>query len=70
MAFEKYGAKLLVRGGKSDAVEGKGRSRNIIMEFESLEVAQACYNSEQYQKAAAIRRVLADGEIILVEGLE
>ncbi len=69
-AFEKYGAKFIVRGGNSIAVEGQGRKRNIIIEFESLEVAQACYNSEQYQKATAIKLAVADSEIILVEGLQ
>ena len=26
-AFRKYGARFLIRGGKSEVVEGKGRSR-------------------------------------------
>lgn len=69
-AFEEYGARFIARGGNSVAAEGSCRKRNVIIEFESLEVAQACYNSPQYQKAASIRQEVADGEIILVEGLE
>lgn len=69
-AFEAHGAKFLARGGLADAVEGAGRGRNVIIEFESIDVARACYHSEQYQNAAAIRRKFADGEIVLVEGVE
>lgn len=69
-AFEKYGARFIVRGGASEAVEGPGRARNVVIEFDSMEAAQACYRSEQYQKAAAIRQKVADGEIILVEGVD
>ena len=69
-AFEAHGARFLARGGEADPVEGPGRARNVIIEFESLEIARACYHSEQYQRAAAIRRTVADGEIVLVEGFE
>lgn len=69
-AFEKYGARFIVRGGASEAVEGPGRARNVVIEFDSMEAAQACYRSEQYQKAKAIRQKVADGEIILVEGVD
>jgi uncharacterized protein (DUF1330 family) len=31
-------------------------------------VAHACYHSPEYQRAAAIRQQVADGEIVLVEG--
>ena len=70
LAFEKYGAKFLVRGGKCEAVEGDGRPRNVVIEFESFEKAHDCYHSPEYQAAAAIRQECAEGEIILVEGAE
>lgn len=69
-AFEAHGAKFLARGGLADVVEGPGRARNVIIEFASMEVARACYHSEQYQKAAAIRQKFADGEIVLVEAVD
>ncbi len=34
----------------------------------SLAVAHDCYHSPEYQRAAAIRQKVADGEIVLVEG--
>jgi uncharacterized protein (DUF1330 family) len=68
-AFERYGANFLARGGAFDALEGKGRSRNVVIEFPSLQAARDCYNSPEYQAAKAIRNTVADGELILVEGI-
>ena len=68
-AFEKYGARFLARGGAWEALEGKGRARNVVIEFPSLAAARDCYNSAEYQRAAAIRQKVADGEIVLVEGI-
>lgn len=68
-AFERYGAKFIARGGKSQAVEGQGRARNVIIEFASMQDALDCYNSPEYQAAKAIRQTVADGEIVIVEGI-
>jgi uncharacterized protein (DUF1330 family) len=68
LAFDRFGAKFLVRGGASEAVEGTGRARNVIIEFPSMEQARDCYNSAEYQVAKAIRQKFAEGEIVLVEG--
>jgi uncharacterized protein (DUF1330 family) len=68
-AFERFGANFLARGGATDAVEGPGRARNVIIEFPSLDAARDCYNSAEYQAAKAIRQKFADGEIVLVEGV-
>lgn len=67
-AFERFGASFLARGGEHEVAEGPGRARNVIIEFESLKVAKDCYHSPEYQRAAAIRQQVADGEIVLVEG--
>ena len=32
-AFDKYGANFLARGGAFEATEGKGRARNVVIEF-------------------------------------
>ena len=68
-AFERFGANFLARGGASETVEGEGRARNVIIEFPSMEAAMDCYNSQEYQVAKAIRQKVADGEIVLVEGV-
>jgi len=68
-AFERYGANFIARGGKAEAVEGQGRARNVIIEFETMQHALDCYNSPEYQAAKAIRQEVADGEILIVEGI-
>lgn len=69
-AFEKHGARFLARGGAFEACEGPGRGRNVIIEFPSLQAAHDCYHSPQYNAARAIRQKYADGELVLVEGVE
>ena len=69
-AFKEYGARFLVRGGPFVELEGTARSRNVVIEFDSVETARACYESEQYQKAKAIRQRYADAEMIIVEGYD
>ena len=69
IAFDKYGANILARGGAHEIVEAPGRARNVVIEFESLEAAHACYHSPEYQAAAALRQRYAESELVLVEGV-
>ena len=68
-AFEKYGANFLARGGALTELEGTARERNVVIEFPSLQAAIDCYNSPDYQAAALIRQEVAEGEIVVVEGV-
>ncbi len=67
-AYQAHGAVFLVRGGAHEPVEGETRARHVVIEFPSYEAALACYNSDTYQTAKAIRQQIADGDIIVVEG--
>jgi uncharacterized protein (DUF1330 family) len=69
-AFERFGAKFLARGGAWEAMEGRGRARNVVIEFPSLQVAKDCYNSSEYQAAKAIRQKYAEAEMVIVEGYD
>lgn len=69
-AFEKFGAKFLARGGAYHVMEGKGRPRNVVIEFPSVQAARDCYNSAEYQAAKAIRQQVADADMLIVEGYE
>ncbi|MCZ8543842.1 DUF1330 domain-containing protein [Mesorhizobium qingshengii] len=69
LAFDRFDAKFLARGGAHEKAEGPGRARNVIIEFPSLAAAHDCYHSPEYQRAVAIRQKVADGEIVLVEGV-
>ena len=39
-AIADHGGKALARGGRSEALEGKARARNVVLEFESYEAAR------------------------------
>ena len=67
-AFEKYGARFLVRGGPFEAMEGTSRERNVVVEFGDMATARACYVSREYQAAKAIRNAVADADFVMVEG--
>jgi len=68
-AFEKYGARFIVRGGGFEAMEGSHRERNVVVEFSDLDTARACYRSPEYQRAKAIRNASADADFVIVEGV-
>ena len=67
-AYQRFGAKFLIRGGRYEPVEGEARPRNVVIEFPSYQAALDCYNSPEYTAARAIRQQIADGELIVVEG--
>jgi uncharacterized protein (DUF1330 family) len=67
-AFKKYGAHFLVRGGTVETKEGVSRERNVVVEFPDVATARACYSSQEYQAAKAIRNAIAEADFIIVEG--
>ena len=70
-AFEKYGARFLVRGGEAEEVEGpQGRTRHVIIEFPSPEAARACWRSPEYARAKAVREGAGDAYITVVSGVD
>ncbi|WP_062226706.1 MULTISPECIES: DUF1330 domain-containing protein [Hyphomicrobiales] len=69
-ALERHGARFLARGGPFHEMEGPARSRNVVIEFPSIDDALACYNSAEYQAAKAIRQDVSEAEIVIVEGVE
>ena len=68
VAFRKYGAVFLVRGGASEQPEGKIRSRHVILEFKDYATALACYRSPEYAAAIAKRQGKGEIDLVIVEG--
>ena len=68
VAMKKYGARVLARGGRSEALEGEARARNVVLEFDDYETAKAYFNSPEYQEARSHRIGAADFDLTLVEG--
>ena len=69
-AFAAFGGRFLVRGGPFEAVEGDARSRNVVLEFPSVEAAHACYQSPEYAAARALREGAATADIIVIGGYD
>lgn len=68
VAFKKYGAKFLVRGGQHEVKSGLARDRHVVLEFDSYATALACYSSPEYQAAAKIRDKYSAADAIVIEG--
>ena len=69
-AHEKYHGVALVRGGRCEVVEGRGRARNVLREFPDYAAALACYRSDEYQRAKSLRLQNAECDFIIAEGYE
>jgi uncharacterized protein (DUF1330 family) len=68
-AFAAHGARVLARGGRIEGLEGEARPRNVVIEFDSLEAALACYRSPEYQAAKAHREGAGEAQIMILEGV-
>jgi uncharacterized protein (DUF1330 family) len=66
--FADYGGRFIVRGGRSEALEGTNRSRNVVIEFDSYDMALACYRSPEYAQVMALRTNLAAVDLVVAEG--
>ncbi|HRO13044.1 DUF1330 domain-containing protein [Amaricoccus sp.] len=64
-----HGGRFLVRAGRHVQLEGRDRSRNVLAEFPSLEAAEACYRSAEYQAALEHARGASERDLVIVEGV-
>ncbi len=70
VAFAKYGGRFLVRGGPYNLAKGEGRQHNVVIEFPSLEAAQACYESQEYQAALVKLAQAATTDLVIISGYD
>jgi uncharacterized protein (DUF1330 family) len=70
VAFAKYGARFLVRGGRHEVPEGASRARQVVIEFKDYDTALACYRSPEYQAAKALREAASLGDVVIAEGYD
>ncbi|WP_316860966.1 DUF1330 domain-containing protein [uncultured Cohaesibacter sp.] len=66
-AIAKHGGVFLARGGAHVQLEGREWPRNVVVRFESLEAAQACYHSSDYQEAISYARDASQRQLVIVE---
>ena len=67
---EKYGGKYIVRGGKTEVLEGAWKPKRIVvLEFPTLERAKEWLNSEEYREPRKMRHRTAKTSMLVVEGV-
>ena len=70
IAFAKFGARFLVRAGRSAVPEGALRARHVVIEFKDYDTALACWDSAEYQRAKAVRQGISLIDVAIVEGYD
>lgn len=66
----KYGGRFLARGGRFQIMEGPNEfNRFVVTEFPTFEQGVECFQSPEYEEAAAFRRNGAgEVELVTVDG--
>jgi uncharacterized protein (DUF1330 family) len=68
-AVAAYDGKFLIRGGKTETIEGGWNpERIVVLEFPTMERAREWWSSDLYTKAKVIRQRAATTQMILVDG--
>ena len=67
-AIAAHGGTFLARAGRYVQLEGTDRARNVLAQFPSLDAAEACYRSPEYQQALAHAKGAAERDLVIVEG--
>jgi len=66
----KHGGKYLVRGGKTERIEGSWEpKRVVVLEFPSFERAKRWWGCDEYAGPKALRQAASITNMILVEGV-
>ncbi len=68
-AIETHGGRFLARGGRCVGLEGNTRPRNVVVEFPSVEAAEACYRSAAYQDALGFALGASERDLMIVDGI-
>ena len=70
-AVKHFGGRFLVTG-KGDQIQKESGEypKTVIVEFETMEVANACYECEVYQEALSYIEHSADRDFVIAQGLE
>ena len=69
-AIQAAGGKALVRGAPVETQEGGLMQRTVVIEFESVEKAQAAYRSAAYKEALQVLGNGVERDLRILEGVE
>jgi uncharacterized protein (DUF1330 family) len=70
VAFAKFGARFLVRGGEYKLARGEGRKHNVVIEFKDEATARACYASPEYQEAIKHLAQAGQSDLVIIGGYD
>ena len=64
-----FGGRFLVRGGRTETLEGdQEKRRTIIVEFPDFAAAKSFYDSTVYAEARQLRAGVAEVQIVITDG--
>ena len=67
---EKYGGQYIVRGGKTEVLEGDWNPKRIVvLKFKSIGRAKKWLDSQEYREPRKMRHRTAKAKMIVVEGV-
>ena len=65
-----FGGRFLARGGRTVTIEGpEAEGRIVVLEFDTLEQAVACFTSPAYAVAKQFRLGAAEMQLLAIEGV-
>jgi len=66
-----FGGRYIVRGGRTEVLEGDWQpNRIVVLEFDTIEMARAWVDSEEYAPARKLRQAAARSNVIIVAGVD
>lgn len=69
-SVERHGGRFLARGGAIRVLEGDWQpDRLVIIEFTSVQAAQAWFDSEDYRQARSVRARAGVWRMVVVDGV-
>ena len=67
----KYGGKYIVRGGKTEVLEGGWKPKRIVvLEFPTIERAKEWLNCPEYAEPRKLRHKTAKTNMLVIEGFD
>jgi uncharacterized protein (DUF1330 family) len=66
--FKPFSGRYVARSGKTVSLEGEAPKRIVMIAFDSMEQAQAWYDSPAYRAIRPIRHKSATSRVYIVEG--
>ena len=68
--IESFGGRYLVRGGRSETVEGDWQPKRVVLlEFPSWDKAMAFYSSAEYRPLRELRLRSSRSKLVVAEGV-